>query len=190
MYCHNCHTRRTGRKARRGYPLTGVVHVSGPPWPPGWRALHAGRVAPFSRRHGGRRPGPATGDQVPVADRVMPGGQLEHAVEEQPRGWRAGGVRVRSKIVPAVTDVRAPRTRTGHHQVASRQHGRNPGRQSPPANAATPGSPGSRRRCGTGLELASGPGVVHASTRVIHSFRLLRFKWIPPRLVMTRSRSI
>ena len=58
------------------------------------------------------------------------------------------GICVRSKIVPAVTELRRcrPSTATGHHPVASHRSDRSPGRRSRPASAATISSPGSPRR--------------------------------------------
>src|SRR4051812_43330025 len=57
------------------------------------------------------------------------------------------GVLVRSKMVPAVTEVRRPQPEHSYRPSPSRQppwpHS---GRGSPPASAATPGSPGSPRR--------------------------------------------
>ena len=75
------------------------------------------------------------------------------AVANSQQAWNhtVSGVRVLSKIVPAVTEVRDPQPPhlTGRHPVASLPHDRSPGKRIRPASAATQGSPGSRRQCRT-----------------------------------------
>ena len=79
-------------------------------------------------------------------DPVFLGG--EQPARREPHGQRRARL---SKIVPAVTDVRRGTTRTGtdRHPAATRPPARTPGTRTRPASAATPGSPGIRRRSRT-----------------------------------------
>jgi hypothetical protein len=68
----------------RGILLTGLCQVSGSPGPGRPWPLDARRLASLSRRGGWLRLGLGVGDQVPVPHRIVPDGELKHAVEDQP----------------------------------------------------------------------------------------------------------
>ncbi len=72
-------------------------------------------------------------------------------VANSKQAWNqtVSGVRVLSKIVPAVTEVRRPQPPHSIRPWACRRHDRNAGRQTRPASEATPGSQGNPRRRGT-----------------------------------------
>ena len=99
----------------------------------------------------------------------------------QPQACTVSGVRVRSKIVPA-TELRPP-----HPEHLKRP---SPSRQPPSWPQSAQAKPAGHRplqvpephRC---LELAHGPRIVRASTRVIHRLGLLSpVKWIPQMLAL------
>ena len=74
---------------------------------------------------------------------------LPAANSQQAVNHTVSGVRVRSKMARAVTEVRLPHPGHMKRPSPSRQRGRSPGRRSRRASAATPGSRGSPHRCGT-----------------------------------------
>ena len=127
-------------------PMIGLVHLDGPGQPVPARA---DQHRPQPVQHRPRR-------------RVR--ADLQRALQAlrgDPSFWRGeqparvnhtvSGVRVRSKIVPAVTEVRAPQPAHSYRPspAASRRHDHSAGRRTRPASAATPGSPGSPHRCRT-----------------------------------------
>jgi hypothetical protein len=70
------------------------------------RALQARWTTAAARRpmRSGARPG--VGDQVAVAHRVVGGGELEHAVEDEPAAARAAAVEVEHELVEVAGQVR------------------------------------------------------------------------------------
>src|SRR2546430_4214164 len=95
-----------GITALRGLHLTGVVQVSGPPWPLGWRTLQARRM-PASRGRGRRDlPGPLACDDVAVAHRVVTGSELKQPAEDQPAASRAATVEAEHELIQVALQVR------------------------------------------------------------------------------------
>ena len=89
----------------RGIQLTGLCQVSGPPGPGRSRALDARRVASPGRRGGWLRLGLGVGDQVPVPHRIVPDGEFEHAVEDQPPAAGPAPVEAEAELVQVALQV-------------------------------------------------------------------------------------
>jgi DNA methylase len=122
----------------------GLIHLHHPGQPVSARA-HQHRAQPVQHRPRGlvgahlQRP-----PQAQRRDAVLPVANTQHAVNHT-----VSGVRVRSKIVPAVTEVRPPQSAHMNRPSPSRQRGCSAGRRIHRASAATAGSPGSPHRSGT-----------------------------------------
>src|SRR5580700_7128334 len=94
-----------GITAVRGIQLTGLCQVSGSPGPGRPWPLDARRVAWLGRRNGRLRLVLGLGDQVPVPHRIVPGGELEHAVEDQAPAAGPAPVEAEAELVQVALQV-------------------------------------------------------------------------------------
>src|SRR5260370_994392 len=104
--------------------LSGLCQVSGSTGPGRPRAVDARRVAWLGWRGGWLRLVPGLGDQVSVPHRIVPGGELEHAVEDQPPAAGPAPVEAEAELVQVALQVLVlDRALMGPHQPALGQAG-------------------------------------------------------------------
>jgi hypothetical protein len=109
-----------GEAALWGIHLTGLTS----PRAPGGRPFHTRWATAGTRWLAGRRAGSGVGDEVAVADGVVGGGELEHAVENEAAAARAAAVEAEHELVEVAGQVRrVDRALVGAQQPALGQRG-------------------------------------------------------------------